>query len=192
MLKMIRAAALMLALLLAAPALAADIYYGSWPDEDVYLTQTVKHTCTLVACTMMLRNCACRANDGRYAELTDASVRHYGWTTQYGLSHSFTVLGMEVACSDEIRRASDKKQYLIDCLKAHPEGVVIYDTGAPHAIWLFGYDAGGDLFWCADTIPSRGGHEMPLIATSIRGATQQDKVNTIDKIWYVARREYQS
>ena len=183
--RFIRVFALMLALLLAGGALSEDIYYGSWPAEDVYLTQTVKHTCTLIACTMMLRNCACQA-DMDYGPVTDAAVERKGWTKQYGLSHSFTVEGMEVACSDAIRTAPDKKQYLIDCLRQHPEGVVIYDTGAPHAIWLFGYDAGGDIFWCADTIKSRGGHEMPLVATSIQGRTQQDKVNTIDKIWYVA------
>ena len=182
--------ALALACMLCLSALGEDIYYGSWPDEDVYLTQTVKHTCTLIACTMMLRNCACQ-RDVSYSGVTDAAVRKLGWSS-YGLSHSFVVEGMEVACSDAIRTAPDKKQYLIDALKAHPEGVVIYDTGAPHAIWLFGYDQGGDIFWCADTITSRGGHEMPLVATSIRGKTQLDKVNTIDKIWYVATREYKS
>lgn len=192
MLKILRwtAACLLIALLLPG-ALGEDIYYGSWPEEDVYLTQTVKHTCTLIACTMMLRNCACQ-RIGAFDDVTEPAVRRVGWSKQYGLSHSFVVDGMEVACSDDIRRAADKKQYLIECLKRHPEGVVIYDTGAPHAIWLFGYDEGGDIFWCADTIKSRGGHEMPLIATSIRGKTQQDKVNTIDKIWYVADREFVS
>ncbi|MBR1560477.1 MAG: hypothetical protein IJ646_09595 [Clostridia bacterium] len=189
--KLVKIIALMTALLLTACASGEDIYYGSWPAEDVYLTQTVKHTCTLIACTMMLRNCACQ-RDVSYAGVTDAAVRSLGWSTEYGLSHSFVVEGMEVACSDEIRRVADKKQYLIDCLKKCPGGVVIYDTGAPHAIWLFGYDQGGDIFWCADTIVSRGGHEMPLVATSIRGETQQDKIDTIDKIWYVANREYRS
>ena len=35
-------------------------YYGSHPAEDVYVTQTIKHTCTLVAATMMIRNYACQ------------------------------------------------------------------------------------------------------------------------------------
>ena len=35
-------------------------YYGSHPDADVFITQTVKHTCTLVAATMMIRNFACQ------------------------------------------------------------------------------------------------------------------------------------
>ena len=67
---------------------------------------------------------------------------------------------------------------------------MIYDTGAPHAIWLFGYDADTDVFWVADTIRSRGGHAIPLQDSIIKGKTQEDKVNTIDKIWYVVEKEY--
>ena len=85
----------------------------------------------------------------------------------------------------EIRYAKDKKQYLIDKLREHPEGIVIYDTGAPHAIFLFGYDQTRDIFYCADTVNSRGGRPIQLVNSIIRGETQQDKINTIDKIWFV-------
>ena len=163
-------------------------YYGSHPAHDVFITQTVKHTCTLVACTMMLRNFSCQRGSP-YLQVTDTGVSHFAWSQEYGLSHSFAIGQVEVACSEDIGGVGDKKQYLIDCLIAHPEGVVIYDTGAPHAIWLFGYDADGDTFWCADTIPSRGGQAIPLEAASIRGGDQQAKVNTIDKIWYVVDKE---
>lgn len=164
-------------------------YYGSHPADDVYITQTVKHTCTLVAATMMLRNYACQRGTP-YQLMTASVVSRYCWTKKYGLSQSFKVGQVEVACSPEIRNREDKKQYLIDQLKKHREGVVIYDTGAPHAIWLFGYDAGTDTFWVADTIRSRGGHAIPLVDSIIKGATQQEKVDTIDKIWYIAEREY--
>jgi hypothetical protein len=70
-------------------------------------------------------------------------------------------------------------------LQYHKEGVVIYDTGAPHAIWLFGYDEDSDTFYCADTITRTGGRAIPLAESIIAGKTQQDKVNTIDKIWYI-------
>ena len=169
-------------------ATGEGLYYGSHPAEDVYITQTVKHTCTLVACTMMLRNFSCQRGSP-YLQVTDTGVSHFAWSKEYGLSHSFTIGQVEVGCSDEISRAASKKQYLIDCLTAHPEGVVIYDTGAPHAIWLFGYEVDSDTFWCADTIQSRGGHAITLEASSIRGADQQAKVNTIDKIWYVVDKE---
>ena len=164
-------------------------YYGSHPAADVYITQTVKHTCTLVAATMMIRNYACQRGTP-YWHVTSSAVSRYCWTKKYGLSQSFKVGQVEVACSPEIRTSADKKQYLIDQLKKHREGIVIYDTGAPHAIWLFGYDADTDVFWVADTIRSRGGHAIPLQDSIIKGKTQEDKVNTIDKIWYVVEKEY--
>jgi hypothetical protein len=184
-----RLAALLLVLLLFNhAALCEGAYYGSHPARDVYITQTVKHTCTLVAATMMLRNFSCQRGSP-YLQVTDTGVRHFAWSDDYGLSHSFTIGQVEVACSEDISRAPDRKQYLIDSLIAHPEGVVIYDTGAPHAIWLFGYDAVSDTFWCADTISTRGGRAITLAESSIRGDGQQAKVDTIDKIWYVVDKE---
>lgn len=164
-------------------------YYGSHPAADIFVTQTVRHTCTLVAATMMIRNFACLRGTP-YWHMTASVVSRYCWTKKYGLSQSFSVGQVQVACSPEIRNCADKKRYLIDQLRQHREGVVIYDTGAPHAIWLFGYDEDTDTFWCADTIRSRGGHAIPLRDSIIKGATQQEKVNTIDKIWYVVKKEY--
>ena len=110
---------------------------------------------------------------------------NFAWTKQYGLSQNFTIGQVSVTCSPEIRGLRDKKGYLIMCLQEHQEGVVIYDTGMPHAIWLFGYDEDTDTFYCADTITRTGGRAIPLEESIICGTTQQDKVNTIDKIWYV-------
>ena len=163
---------------------AEGMYYGSHPADDVYLTQSVAHTCTLIAATMMLRNYSCQRGSP-YEQVTDTGVGHFAWTKQYGLSQSFDIGQVSVRCSPEIRNIKDKKAYLIMCLQEHAEGVVIYDTGMPHAIWLFGYDEDTDTFYCADTITRNGGHAIPLTESIIRGETQQDKINTIDKIWYV-------
>lgn len=166
------------------PAGAEGLYFGSHPGDDVYLTQTVPHTCTLIAATMMLRNYSCQRGTP-YEMVTDTGVGHYAWTKQWGLSQEFTIGQVQVTCNADIRNCIDKKAYLINVLQYHPEGVVIYDTGAPHAIWLFGYDQDSDTFYCADTINRNGGHAIPLVESIIRGETQQDKVNTIDKIWYI-------
>ena len=163
---------------------AEGVYYGSHPADDVYIMQTRAHTCTLVAATMMLRNYSCQRGTP-YEMVTDTGVGHYAWTKQWGLSQNFTIGQVQVTCNADIRNAIDKKAYLINVLQFHPEGVVIYDTGAPHAIYLFGYDADTDTFYCADTTHRNGGHAIPLEESIIRGKTQQDKVNTIDKIWYV-------
>lgn len=166
------------------PAYGEVSYYGSYPASDIYITQSQKHTCTLVATTMMLRNYSYQKGSP-YEQVTESAVRQYCWSKAYGLSQEFTIGGVSVSCSTEIQDAYDKKAYLLMTLKQHKEGVVIYDTGAPHAIWLFGYDALTDTFYCADTISRNGGKAIPLEQSIIRGETQQEKINTIDKIWYV-------
>ena len=176
------ALALLAALLV--PAGAEGLYFGSHPADDVYQTQTIPHTCTLIAATMMLRNYSCQRGSP-YQQVTETGVGHYAWTKQWGLSQDFTIGQVQVTCNADIRNCIDKKAYLINVLQYHPEGVVIYDTGAPHAIWLFGYDQDTDTFYCADTITRNGGHAIPLVESIIRGETQQDKIDTIDKIWYV-------
>ena len=182
--RIIRIFAAAVALLLTASAGAEGMYFGSVPEDEVYIVQSRAHTCTLVAATMMLRNYACQ--DGSFYEhVTDSAVGQFAWTNQYGLAQHFSVGQVTVSCTPEIQRVPDKKAYLIMCLKEHREGVVIYDTGAPHAIWLFGYDEDTDTFFCADTIKSRGGHAIPLAESIIRGETQEDKIATIDKIWYI-------
>ena len=163
---------------------AEGLYFGSVPEDGVYMTQSIAHTCTLIAATMMLRNYSCQRGSP-YEQVTDTAVSHYAWTKQYGLSHEFTIGQVSVTCNADIRNCRDKKAYLINVLQYHREGVVIYDTGAPHAIWLFGYDEDTDTFYCADTITRTGGHAIPLVESIISGATQEDKVNTIDKIWYI-------
>ena len=178
--------ALLCAALVAAPwaACAEGIYYGSHPADDVYIMQTRAHTCTLVAATMMLRNYSCQRGTP-YDQVTASGVGNFAWTKQYGLSQDFTIGQVTVTSNADIHECVDKKAYLINVLQYHSEGVVIYDTGAPHAIYLFGYDADTDTFYCADTTHRNGGHAIPLEESIIRGKTQQDKVNTIDKIWYV-------
>lgn len=165
---------------------AEGMYYGSHPADDVYVTQTIPHTCTLIAATMMLRNMSCQRGSP-YLQVTETAVGHYAWTKEYGLSHEFTIGQVSVSCSEDIGACRDKKGYLINALQVHREGVVIYDTGTPHAILLFGYDEDADTFYCADTTGRNGGRAIPLENSIINGSSQQAKINAIDKIWYVSR-----
>lgn len=159
-------------------------YLGSKPVDEIYVVQSKKHTCTLIAATMMLRNYAER-NDYAMDEMTESAVRSSAWSSR-GLSWDFTVNSINVQVGHEIKNSGDKKQYLIDALKRHPEGFVIYDANAPHAIWLFGYDADEDVFYCADTTTDVAGKSIPLEQSIIPGNTQEDKIRTIDRIWYIA------
>ena len=163
---------------------AEGAYFGSHPAEDVYLIQTTRHTCTLIAATMMLRNYySMRGFPG--GDVSEKLVRKAAWSKRGGLSRHFTVVDMEVECSAEILDAVDKRLYLIMCLKLWPEGVVVYDTGAPHAIWVFGYDEDSDTFYCADTISDRGGRAISLAESSLKGKTQDEKIRSIDRIWHI-------
>ena len=60
------------------PALAEGLYFGSHPADDVYMTQTVAHTCTLIAATMMLRNYSCQRGSP-YEQVTDTGVGRFAW-----------------------------------------------------------------------------------------------------------------
>jgi len=166
-----------------APAFADDGYVGSKPDDGIFVTQTQNRTCTLISATMMIRNYSHRIGRG-YDHITENAVRKTGWNSK-GLSHRFSVDGISVAVNKDIKNESDKKAYLIKCLKNHPEGIVIYDTGAPHAIFLFGYDAEKDVFYCADTISKNGGKAISLEESIIKGGSQQAQIDTIDRIWHI-------
>ena len=99
----------------------------------------------------------------------------------------FTLGSVNVKVCHDIRDVKDKKAYLIEVLKEYDEGVVIYDANAPHAIWLFGYDAETDTFYCADTTTSVAGRAITLQESILSGKTAEDKINTIDRIWRVTK-----
>lgn len=167
-------------------ACAQAEYIGSEPVEEIFVVQSRKHTCTLIAATMMLRSYASQ-NDYSLDAITESAVRSSAWSS-VGLSWNFTVNSINVQVVHDIKDAEDKKAYLIHFLKYHPEGVVIYDANAPHAIWLFGYDEDTDTFYCADTTTDVAGRAIRLDQSIIPGETQEAKLKTIDRIWYVTGR----
>lgn len=177
------AAAALAACSLLAPLAQAE-YVGSEPAACVYLEQPRRHTCTLTAATMMLRNYA-EQTDGDGEAVTLGAVQAAAWNSR-GLKWDFTVGGVNVLCSHDVKDEADKKAYLIDMLARHPEGFVIYDADMPHAVWLFGYDDARDVFYCADTTTDAAGGAIPLADSILRGETQQDKIDRIDRVWYVA------
>ena len=175
--------ALLSAALLSAGAQAE--YIGSTPDSGVYVVQSQAHTCTLIATTMMLRNYAYQ-NDSFYDQVTESAVRSCAWNSK-GLKWDFTLGSVNVQVNHDIRDAKDKKAYLIEILKVCREGVVIYDANAPHAVWLFGYDADTDTFYCADTTTDVAGRMITLQESILKGKTQEEKINSIDRIWHISR-----
>ena len=171
---------LILLFLLLPPAGAE--YIGSRPSQAVFLSQTRKHTCTLIAASMMLRNFAeLNGMDREY--FSESNVRKAAWRD--GLRHDFDVGRLNVQCTPTIREAEDRKAYLILFLRYHPEGIVIYDADLPHAILLLGYDSDTDIFYCADTTTKRAGKAIPLTESLLRGRDQDAIIRSLDRLWYI-------
>ena len=167
---------------MALPGEAATIY-GSLPDDGIYVEQEQKHTCTLVAATMMARNYAFQYGYD-YEEITVAVMKKLCWSS-YGLAHDFKVGNVSVTQSTEIGGLNDKKAYLIEQLVEHPEGIVIYNSRQPHAVFLFGYRADTDTFFCADTTGKKSLQMITLEDSLLKGEGQQGKIDGLNKIWHI-------
>ena len=173
---------MLLVAVIASTLAASAEYVGSDPSQAVYLSQTKKHTCTLIAAAMMLRN---------FAELhqmdpelfPEESVRSSAWHD--GLRHDFDVMHINVQCTSTILETDDRKAYLITFLRHHPEGIVIYNADQPHALLLLGYDSDTDVFYCADTTTKRAGQRIRLTDSLLKGQDQEAIIRSLDRIWYV-------
>lgn len=169
-------------MMLSISAKAATIY-GSLPDDRIYTQQSQKHTCTLVAATMMVRNYAFQ-NGEDFASIGVSDMQKVCWSS-YGLAQKFVFGNVSVTHNTEISSVNDKKQYLIDQLKVNPEGFVIYNAKQPHAVFLFGYRADIDVFFCADTTGENSLQMISLADTLLDGEGQQGKIDGITKIWHI-------
>ena len=170
------------ALMLGMSAQAVAIY-GSLPDDGIYVEQSQKHTCTLVAATMMLRNYAFQY--GRdYDEITVGAMQRICWGG-YGLAQKFSVGSIEVTHNTDISGVKDKKAYLVEQLKNHPEGIVVYNANQPHAVFVFGYREDMDTFFCADTTGQKSMRMITLGETLLTGDGQQGKIDRLTKIWHI-------
>ena len=178
-----RITSLLIALMLLTAAAHAATIYGSLPDDGIYVAQEQKHTCTLVAATMMARNYAFQ-NGEDYSRITVDAMKKVCWSS-YGLAHNFAIGDVSVMQSTEIGSAKDKKEYLINQLCEHPEGIVIYNSKQPHAVFLFGYRADTDTFFCADTTGKNSLQMIALEETLLKGEGQQGKINGLNKIWHI-------
>ena len=135
-----RALSLLLALALALTALLpfsgtaeAAVPYPS----SLYLTQQTNVTCTLAATTMMIRARAYLSNNSSWSFITESAVEPYGWLDGAGLRWSFQYpfggnrVNVAHSSVNGISLAS-----LQALLGSHPEGIVLYCQGLPHAQYI--------------------------------------------------------
>lgn len=152
-------------------ALAVDLNV----DAGFYFKQSRGGTCTLASAAMMLRRRAYFDGLTDWSTVTENSVRSTAWSN--GLSHSFTYKEMQVGYGTLPSRKQEKVQTLITLLSQHPEGIVLYDRGQPHAVLLTDYTNGN--FYCSDPAGNISSGRIPLESSSV-------SVNRSSCYWYVA------
>lgn len=185
----------LISLLLSAAVAVSCLAAGaavSWADcagnpDGVFLKEECSGTCTLASATMMLRQKSLNEGNSTWKNITQKSVRAYGWVEGVGIRMSFTYYGMKVKRID-FAAGSDRREEILSLLAEHPEGIEIYDRAVPHAVFLTRYDEDEDVFYCAD--PGLSTEEMALEDSWMRkvfsGAGQEDIIEGIDNAWVIS------
>lgn len=150
--------------------------------DSVFVDQQTAYTCTLASNVMMLRRAALMLGDPNWMFITEKNCRPTLWSEYGGMIcdykyngsiKSITVINRRV---DELGGKSNPKQFFINMLKEHPEGVVIYDYDRPHAILLTDYTDG--QFYCSDPWYELPTKRIPVSQASI-------SVESAESVWYI-------
>lgn len=149
-------AVLMLAVMVPS-ALAAT--YEEINQDQVFLKQEQRGTCTLASTAMMLRRAALLNGDENWAQITEASCRAEFWIPGCGLPYSFSYGEMTVG-HETLPGGAANEAVLIELLEAHPEGIMLHAACVPHGILLTEYKDG--QFYCADPSEYVGAGIIPI------------------------------
>ena len=149
-------AVLMLAVMVPS-ALAAT--YEEINQDQVFLKQEQRGTCTLASTAMMLRRAALLNGDENWAQITEASCRAEFWIPGCGLPYRFSYGEMTVG-HETLPGGAANEAVLIDLLEAHPEGIMLHAACVPHGILLTEYKDG--QFYCADPSEYVGAGIIPI------------------------------
>lgn len=175
--KKIRSSILMflLAVVMIKGVIADAATFNDINASTMFFKQNTTSTCTLSSAAMMVRRAALLNGNGNWADVTERNLRSTAWLSGVGLYNSFSYAGIYVTSA---KISSNKTQTMINLLSQHPEGIVIYDYGKPHAILLTDYTDG--IFYCADPSSAAPGGRIPISRATIT-------LESMDKYWYVSR-----
>ena len=141
---------------IAAPAQAAEIL----PDE-LYMEQSRGGICTMVSSAMLLRAALYLNGSSHWDEISEDVAASVCWMWGVGLMHDWSFetdyASITVEHTDLYGVSVEELKALLD---AHPEGIVFYCGGVPHAVLLTDYE--DDAFYCADPAPYCSGSRIPL------------------------------
>ncbi len=153
--------------------------------ESVFLKQQTPITCTLSSAAMLMRRTAICAGMENWEEITEENIRPVGWTNGIGLRWNFTYNNITIGHG--YFSGEDNKLEILNLLEQYPQGFVIYNAGnedQTHAVFLCDYDAENDIFYVADPATNAPEGRIPLTESTIKGETQEDRINNIDAYWY--------
>lgn len=156
------------------PAAAAS--FSDMNHPSVFVKQQDRKTCTLASAVMLVRRASFAAGNPNWSSITESSMRSTAWLEGCGLYHNFTYAGVRVSHA-RLNGGSGNVAQLKSLLKEHPEGIMIYDRGVPHAILITDYTNG--TFYCADPAKNIASGRIPVSAASIT-------INNADDYWYVS------
>ncbi|MBQ7942920.1 MAG: RICIN domain-containing protein [Lachnospiraceae bacterium] len=156
-------------------------FYSVYVDDNIYMNQQEKNTCTLASATNMLRKLY--INEGLSGVNnenlpTESELKKVAWNK--GLKNNFKYNGYSIT-NKSLRKYSteEKKEFLIDMLLHNPEGIVLY-TSDPHAVLLVDYDGALKVY---DPWKSTG--VVTIEESTLKGDTEYDILSNVTSIWYV-------
>ena len=146
-------------------------------QDQVFLNQSQRGTCTLASTAMMLRRAAMLNGDPSWAQITEQSCRKAFWLAGRGLPYNFSYGTMTVG-HDRLPGGQANQQVLIDLLEEHPEGIMLHAACVPHGILLTDYEDG--QFYCADPSEFAGQGIIPI------EEAWGTRVENSNAYWYVS------
>lgn len=147
--------------------------------EEVFLKQTPYDVeCTLVAVTNMLRRKAILNEDTNWSNITHDALRPSAWSSNSGLLNNFQYGHFSVS-SEKFQSTSlqDKEAVILSLLSQHPEGIVVFRFGNPHAILITDYIDG--TYYVADPSPYYPSGRIPITSSSVA-------LDEVNKYWYIS------
>ncbi len=151
--------------------------------EGLNLKQEEPDSCTASALTILLRRLY-YTNGQDYLHITESGIKadESIWHPDLGLYYEINFEGFYVA-KRIFREETDKVEFFKNKLKLHPEGIIIYDTAAVHAVVLTDYRDG--IFYATD--PATGLYTPLGDVFTMWGETQEEKLENVDAIWILEK-----
>lgn len=163
---------------------------GTTPETDkthiwaeLNLKQEEPDSCTACALTILLRRLY-YTNGQDFSHITESRLKadETIWHPDMGLYYEIDFDGVRVV-KKFLDGETDKVEFFKNQLLKHPEGIIIYDTDAVHAVVLTDYRDG--MFYATD--PATGRYTPIADVFTMWGTTWEEKLENVDAIWVVEK-----